>query len=288
MAAPATTALRYTLNFALTPDDGWSETYYSLGSSIDAAAVARAHDLALKRAVPLISLAKISSCRISVSPANRTSRLVKFLNQRGDPSGPQNRDVGAVTTEIALYSTTGHRRDAQFHGQADDNHAYDLNGDQTSSLSNGLKTFLDYLIANSWQMRVESKTASDNTNIPISNIIVVGNKVQFLTSAIVNPLGQFLVSGIKGYKVSQFRGTWTVSKFIPAVAPSTDNTLECSTTRLIDPNYFIAKQGNIRILGPTFWNFEPIVAYDPTAGTFSTRRIGRPPSQRRGRRSGKR
>ena len=288
MPAPVTTALRFTLNFALSDEDGWSETYYGLGSSIDAAAVARAQDLAAKRALPLITLAKIKSCRISVSPSNRTSRLIKFLNQRGSPSGPQLRDVGAVTTEIALYSTTGHRRDAQFHGQADDNHEYSATGDQTSSLSPGLQAFLDYLIANSWQMRVESKTAGDPTNTPIGTILIAGNKVQFLAPVVITPLQQFLVSGLRGYKVSQFRGTWTCSKFTAAVPPATDNTIECSTQRLIDPNYFLAKPGNIRVLGPTFFNFEPIAAYDPTAGTFSTRRIGRPPSQRRGRRSTRR
>lgn len=288
MPAPVTVCLRYTLNFALTDDDGWSETYYGLGSSIDDSAVARAQDLAAKRAVPLISLAKIKSCRISVSPSNRTSRLVRFLNQRGNPTGPQVRDVGAVTTEIALYSTTGHRRDAQFHGQADDNHTYNLNGDQNQQLSPGLEGFLNFLKANSWQMRVESKTASDPTNTPISNIIIAGNKIQFLAPILINPLQQFLVSGLKGYKVSQFRGTWTCSKFIAAVLPSTDNTIECSTQRLIDPNYFLAKPGNIRLLGPSFWVFEPIVAFDATSAVFSTRRIGRPPSQRRGRRSTKR
>lgn len=282
MPVPVTNALKYTFAFALSDDEGWTETYYRLGSSIDDVAVTAARDLAIKRSFPLVPACKIKFCRISASPSTRASRLVKFLNQRGDPTPPTTRDVGAVTTELAMYSSLGHRRDMQFHGLADDRHTYDVNGDQTQTISAGLKAFLDYLVANQWQMRVESKTAQDPTNSPISSIALVGGLVNFLSPAVVAPGQQFIVSGFKGWKANQFRGTWTCAAF---TAGAPNNTIGCYTRKLIDPNYFVAKWGNIRVITSSFFNFEPMTAFDQTGAVYSTRRIGRPPSVRRGRRS---
>jgi hypothetical protein len=275
-------AMKVTLNFSMAPLPGWSESYFTGPSPINDALKARIDQLAAKRILPLVNVARITSYRVSAVPSRRFSRHI--LKQ--DLVGLDNRvrDVAAVTNTVPIYSAQNHVRFLPVHGMADDASAFFANGGENRGVNGGLRAFLDYLKTNAWQMQVETINAFDRTQAglkPLTNVAIVANVVTVTVAGLGAVLGDHvLLSGLKGYKVGQFLGEWIVSDY-------TDPTLKLSSRKYVDPQFFLAPgSGFVRLKRKgAFYAYENITDWDETGIQASTHRVGRPPDSPRGRRS---
>ena len=138
----AVTNLKVQLEFRMGPD-GWSEQYFTTGSS-PIGAKALAMELVNKRRGCLVTVATIHHVRIS--PANeQTIRSYRFPVPNGTGTTPARRDMGSATCVVGVYTESGHFRALKLHGSPDATIAYDADGNPSSALTSLIKTFMDYL-----------------------------------------------------------------------------------------------------------------------------------------------
>jgi hypothetical protein len=269
---------RHQLEFRM-GSDGWSESYYH-GGAVPKAEKPVADQLVIERKKFLVSVAQIHHVRISAAtPGGRSYRFPVFSGFGGVNSP---RDAGVVTSNIGGYGDLGAYRTFQFHGVKDASHIWDDQGAPNVAITPFIQPFLDYLRLNGWKIRHVPAAANDVTLAKITGIAVALGVVTFtVPHGGLDSGDKVIVSGCKGFNVSQFNGTWTVGNPDPVPAGSFLST----TTRGIDPQFFyLAGSGKIRLANPSNYSFQQIASWDDFE-TVGSRRTGRPTDSHRGRRS---
>jgi hypothetical protein len=167
----------------------------------------------------------------------------------------------------------------------DGNHSYDAAGNPNIALSPTVLAYLTFLKTAGYTIRHTIDAANDEDNAVINDISVDAGIVTFTMNTAGLVVGQKVrVSGVKGYNVSQFSGTWTVGELVagPPLA------FKSFTTRTISENFFYVKSsGQLRSGQSDAFTFEAIDSWDVTEENGS-RRTGRPTDSPRGRRSSQR
>lgn len=261
--------------------EGWSEILYHAGASpIGFAAAAAA--LVEERKKMLVAVAQIHHVRISAAQPGARSFRFRVSNGAGAVSASLARDVGNVTSTVGVYGELGAYRKLQFHGRPDDAHVYMASGAINAALTGATTAYLNYLVANNYQIRHQTVAANDPVNKSIQDITVDDGVVTFVVDTTgLSERDKIRVSGVKGFNARQFNGVWTIGSKV--VGPPTAFT--SATTRLIDPNYFyLARSGVIRLANPSAFSYQRITGYDAFED-YSTRKTGRPSNSPRGRRS---
>lgn len=277
MASPAFSNVKVTLKFAYPLRGGWTESYYSAGSAINDALKAKVLRLVAARQKPLVPACYILGYRISAVQVRRVSQSFRLTGYTGTPGGTP--DVPAVTTNVAISSAGGHIRQLQLHGCPDSLHNFNAAGVEGNPVSANVKAFLDELQSGEWQMRVETQTAGDPTLKTASGFVVAAGRLTIIAPGLtIAPKDRFILTGLAGYKVHQFRGTWQAESY-------TDPTLVTRTKRLLDPTFILEQPAEIRVVGSTFYAFENFGSSDIEGARSSSRKIGRQPDGPRGRSS---
>lgn len=271
------TYLKVQLEFRIS-GEGFSEIYYHSGSD-PKGFKASASALVEERKKLLVAVGTIHHVRVSgAQPGARAYRFPVF-NGGGVVASTKTRDVGAVTGTVGLYGNNGAFRKLQLHGLPDDYHTFDTAGNPNPALGADLSNYLTYLQTNAYAIKHTIVSANDAANAVVNDITVAAGVVTFK----VNPAGlavgkKVRISGPKGTRVRQFRGTWTVGALLADGFTS-------RTTRSIDTNFFyIPGTAKMRAGEPDAWNYEPITGFDDFE-IAGSRRVGRPTDSPRGRRS---
>jgi len=271
--------LKVSLEFRMPGDGGWTEQYYRAGAAIDSGAVAACNQLIQKRLLPLVPVASIKGFRVSAVEQRRVSQHFRIRAGQGAPGGF--RDLASAAVLVTCFAGAGHQRQVHILGCTDARLSWDVNGQEESPVSPGITAFLDYLTlpANGWGMRVETLVAGDPALTPVTDISVTGNKVSFSAAGLtINPRQKFLISGLKGFKVSQFAGQWKALSYAAGI-------LQTFSNRRIDPNFVLEEPAQIRVINDTFYTYPTFTGYDADGMIGSTRKVGREPGLSRGRRS---
>jgi len=274
--------VKCTFMFRLPGSGGWSEIFYRAGTPNDSGVKAACDLWVEKRRRPLVQLASIKGYRISSVGTPRMSRMYRLRAASGTPgvSGTSTRDQATSALVTTLRCATGESRVYMMRGNPDGYLNWDELGNQGGPAAN-ITGFLDFLsTGNGWGMQAEVKKAGDPTLTPITLITTEGNKVFFSAAGLtLPPKTRFLVTGVRGYKAGQFRGTWRAQAYGAGI-------ITAATKRLIDPNYVIEEFGEVRVKDTSFYSYPLFNDYDRGQELAGSKRVGREPDQPRGRSSG--
>lgn len=276
----AVTQLKVQLEFRMGPD-GWSEIVYHPGSS-PKAFLPDAQALVNERKKGLSRVGNIHHVRISGAQPGARSFRFAVVNGAGGMPATAFRDAGMVTTNVDVYGATAAYRKLQLHGYPDVDHRYDTNGLPDLGLHPTILAYLTFLKTNGYTIRHTIAAAGDAANKVVTDITVDNGIVTFVVDTTgLNVGDKVRISGVKGFNMAQFRGTWTVGEKV--AGPPTS--FKSFTTRTISENFFYVKgSGRLRGGEADDYTFEPIDTWGPTE-EIGSRRTGRPTDEHRGRRS---
>jgi hypothetical protein len=273
----AVTNLKIQMEFSI-QQNGWSEFLYHAGAS-PVGFKASAALLVSERLKCLVQGARCHHVRISgATPGQRSYRFPPSFQSGSIPSAP---DVPAVTSTIGLYTAEGSFRKLLLHGLPDAAHVYTVSGQPELGLGSLTRAYLQFLVANGYQIRTKTLPANDPALKTITNITVAANSVvTFTVDATGYSTGnKVIVSGCKGANAGQFNGVWTIVSVANDLSSFTATTTRRITTTFI----YNGGTGKIRNGGSSGYAFQNITDFDEIWES-STRKVGRPSNSPRGRR----
>lgn len=277
--------LKVQLEFRMGPD-GWSEIIYMAGSDPRATtASSKAIGLARERLKLLASAGVIHHIRIS--PANeQTIRSYRFPLIAGAGGDARARDVGGVTVTVGLYGQNSAFRTIKLHGVPDVGNFFDISGVYSSGLGGDLRSYVQYLVANEFEIKHRVQGAKLVTLAHVTDITYVSPNVFLeMPTAGFAANDKITVSGAKGVNVRQFNKNWTVKSV--EVGPPAGLKLSASSGVSLPFSYTggtaVVRINNIA----TAYSFSKITSFDDFVQP-GTRKTGRPTDEHRGRVSGRR
>lgn len=238
---------------------------YRASDTIDGAKAA-AMALVSKRQLPLVSVCQLHHVRIA-AVEERESRLYQVITPAGLIT--DTRDVSAVGTLVDLRAAGGSHREYLMHGRADKSQSWDAAGNEDLGLGGPITTYLDYLkdAGNGWMLRALTQRVTAAGLPPITSVAVVAGEALFTVALPgVVPGDTIIVSSMKGYKVSQFLGKWSVRANVGGV-------VTCKRKGNLDPDFFYDLGGKVRVGGTAAYTFKQISDWDNARA--GTRKIGR-------------
>lgn len=285
--------MRCTILFNRTDVAGWSESYYTSATEIDAAIAGFAPILAARRAC-LSSYCYVYGVRYTSNTAARTSRLIINNSPQITPSGPGtpnnfDPDIGVAGALATFTNSVGRSSEHICRGLPDSSVEWNagLNRMQMNSGVLGpLNNFASVLTAQAnnagWFSR--STLLQDQTkSTPISVLTTNSQgyvRLGVASTATFNPVtdGAIIVSGFKG-QLGGLNGTYS------ALAWSVASPTTIGITKILaDPLTLIysGQGGFLRLQKPTFHSYAPVTAWP--GSLVRSHRIGRPFGATRGRR----
>jgi hypothetical protein len=282
--------VKCTFRFVSDNGDRWSEVWYRSESAIYKDAQPPHLVAYMDKRLPFLTTDKrLHSVR--VSPAFKTPTTGKRLSKSYRLLSPRGQDDSKGTMAnyvvvVPVLSTTGHSREFPLHGLRASWFSLAADGTSLASLSTTAKAFFQYLKDDGWHIKTLTAGPQDAAGKTIEGLTIVGGALQLVATLGVAaaPGSKIIVSGVKGYKTSQFNGTWRVQSY-DAGGPL----LIATSKRFLDPNFFWDKTtGTVRVVQDSLYNFDTLDSWGTTNLETSSHKTGNPFDARRGRQSARR
>lgn len=287
---PAFNTVKCTFRFISHDGDRWSEIWYRPDSVIGGTAqFANLTAYWDKRRVFLTSDKQLLSVRVSPAykvPTRgpRLSRSFRLYNAQGqDTDRPV---MGNFCRVVPVYSSTGHQREFPIHGLSAPHFAANAEGDNSWGTSASMDAFFTTLKAGSWQLKVLTAGPGDPEAKKITALSILDGRLLFTAPGLGAVAGgaKVIISGVKGYKASQFNGTWKVRSYDALTGEAV-----VTSRRFLDPKFFWDDDtGTVRLVQDSLYNFDNVNDWEKNGLRNSSHKTGNPFDPRRGRQSVKR